>query len=728
MVPRPLSPEGVRAVIARRLGEPDAGFVEGAHAATAGNPFLLGELTRSMEDEGVEPRGEQAEEILLRHGHGLSRVVLARVATLGREPRALAEAAAAFPGGSPLRHAAALAELPLSQAGHAADALTRAGVMAGGRPLRFVHPLTRQAIYDEISPARRSELHRAAAAMLVEEGAAPDDIAGHIMLAEPAADARAVDVLHRAASRARDLGALDVAARYLHRALGEPPSAGIRDAVRLELGEVHYKLGEFEAAIETVAPMLETCADPVVRVAVVELLANAYGHGLHQRAAAEAVATAELVRHPDPTSDEHLLLEAIADYHRWADPARPCDPQVLADAVRRIRGPGRGAAAVLEGHAWNLAAEASADELLELGRRALVHDPEVDLVELYADCERPDLVHPLIERRRRAAELQGDITGLAFADRMLAEWESARDLAGAEAHARRAHDALDGTNVQLAATLIGILVRRGSYDEADGLLAGSGLHGKPSELIERIAYAGPTQALLGSRAALALARGQLDEAERLARAIRTIKPGLAPLPDMDRLSEVLLRAGKPEEAQQASAELVIAARRFGARGRLGLALAQHARTLAPAEAIKAGEEAVSKLADGHYRVRRTYALLVLGEALRRAGRLRDARPILAEARALAIKTGAEPIAARAVEEQRLAGAKPRRKAVDGIDALTASEERVARLAAKGMTNAEIAGDLVLSVRTVEMHLGRVYRKLDISGRAQLPEALAQDRG
>jgi DNA-binding NarL/FixJ family response regulator len=548
------------------------------------------------------------------------------------------------------------------------------------------------------------------------------------MLAEPAADVAAVDVLRRAASRARDLGALDAAARYLHRALEEPPPAAHRDAVRLELGDVHYKLGEFEAAIATVAPMLDTAGDPAVRVGVVEVLANAHGHGLHQRAVAEALATAELVRHPDPTSDEHLLLEAIADYHRWADPTRPCDPHMLADAVRRIRGPGRGAAAVLEGHAWNLAAEASADELLELGRRALVHDADVDLVELYADCERPDLVRPLIERRRRTAELEGDVSGLAFADRMLAEWESARDLFAAEAHARRAHEALDGTNVQLAATLVGIVVRRGSYDDADALLVASGLDGELRELIERIAYAGPIQGLLGSRAALALARGQLAEAERLARAIRTIKPGLAPLPDMDRLSDVLLRAGKPEEAQHASAELVIAARRFGAPGRLGLALAQHARTLPPREAVDAAEEAVSKLEDEHYRVRRAYALLALGEALRRAGRPRDARPVLADARALATKTGAAPIAARAAEEQRLAGAKPRRVAVDGLDALTASEQRVARLAATGMTNAEVAGELVVSVRTVEMHLGRVYRKLDINGRARLAEALDPEEG
>jgi DNA-binding CsgD family transcriptional regulator len=63
--------------------------------------------------------------------------------------------------------------------------------------------------------------------------------------------------------------------------------------------------------------------------------------------------------------------------------------------------------------------------------------------------------------------------------------------------------------------------------------------------------------------------------------------------------------------------------------------------------------------------------------------------------------------------------------VGGVEALTPSERRVAELAAGGMANAEIAQSLFVTVKTVETHLGRTYRKLDIPGRGELAAALAQ---
>lgn len=78
---------------------------------------------------------------------------------------------------------------------------------------------------------------------------------------------------------------------------------------------------------------------------------------------------------------------------------------------------------------------------------------------------------------------------------------------------------------------------------------------------------------------------------------------------------------------------------------------------------------------------------------------------------------------RAEEELRAAGARPRRRAVRGADALTPSEARIARLAADGMTNREIAAHLFLTVKTVETHLANVFGKLEVSSRRQLPKAL-----
>lgn len=74
----------------------------------------------------------------------------------------------------------------------------------------------------------------------------------------------------------------------------------------------------------------------------------------------------------------------------------------------------------------------------------------------------------------------------------------------------------------------------------------------------------------------------------------------------------------------------------------------------------------------------------------------------------------------------LAGARPRRVALTGLDALTPSERRVSEMAARGMTNKEIAQALFVTLRTVEMHLSSAYRKLEIHSRRGLAEALADD--
>ena len=90
------------------------------------------------------------------------------------------------------------------------------------------------------------------------------------------------------------------------------------------------------------------------------------------------------------------------------------------------------------------------------------------------------------------------------------------------------------------------------------------------------------------------------------------------------------------------------------------------------------------------------------------------------------RCGARGLAERAAEELRATGARPRRHAQTGRDALTASERRVAALAAAGRSNREIAQELFVTVATVETHLRRVYRKLGVDGRPGLPAALAAD--
>jgi DNA-binding CsgD family transcriptional regulator len=135
-------------------------------------------------------------------------------------------------------------------------------------------------------------------------------------------------------------------------------------------------------------------------------------------------------------------------------------------------------------------------------------------------------------------------------------------------------------------------------------------------------------------------------------------------------------------------------------------------------------EAAEVLAGPTARLEHARVLVDLGAALRRSNSRSEARQLLREGVELAHECGARPLVERANEELAATGAHPRTILLRGLDALTASERRVAQMAAEDMSNKEIAQALFVTVKTVEQHLGRVYRKLDISSRRQLGVALA----
>ena len=117
----------------------------------------------------------------------------------------------------------------------------------------------------------------------------------------------------------------------------------------------------------------------------------------------------------------------------------------------------------------------------------------------------------------------------------------------------------------------------------------------------------------------------------------------------------------------------------------------------------------------------------IGAALRRANSRSEARSHLREAVELAHRCGATPLIECANEELAATGARPRKVLLSGLESLTASERRVARLAAEGLSNREIAQALFVTVKTVEVHLSNGYRKLEIDSRRQLAGALVGPR-
>jgi DNA-binding CsgD family transcriptional regulator/Flp pilus assembly protein TadD len=180
---------------------------------------------------------------------------------------------------------------------------------------------------------------------------------------------------------------------------------------------------------------------------------------------------------------------------------------------------------------------------------------------------------------------------------------------------------------------------------------------------------------------------------------------------------------RDDEARALAGEEHERCRAFGAPAPLGASL----RTLGLIEQGDAGmgqlEQAVAHLQRSSARLEHALALLELGAAIRRAGRRADARKPLRQALELARSCGADALATRAHDELVAAGARPRRDPTESRSNLTASELRVARMAAEGMTNREIAQALFLTENTIETHLRSVFRKLDIGSRSQLARAL-----
>jgi DNA-binding NarL/FixJ family response regulator len=224
---------------------------------------------------------------------------------------------------------------------------------------------------------------------------------------------------------------------------------------------------------------------------------------------------------------------------------------------------------------------------------------------------------------------------------------------------------------------------------------------------------------------LLLAEGRHEEAlsaaEEYRRLLqRTDNPALAPWRTLT--ARALDGLGRTEEAIALAEEELGPARRWGAPGTIGRTL-RVIGTLQRAEGLPRLEEAVALLERSNARAERARALAALGAAIRRARRPSDAREPLRRALELADTVGAQGLVEEVRTELAAAGAQPRTTALSGVEALTASERRVAGLAADGQTNRDIAQALYVTPKTVEVHLSSAYRKLGIRSRRELVGAL-----
>jgi ATP/maltotriose-dependent transcriptional regulator MalT len=299
-------------------------------------------------------------------------------------------------------------------------------------------------------------------------------------------------------------------------------------------------------------------------------------------------------------------------------------------------------------------------------------------------------------------------------------------IAQAEADAREALDLLAAHNIPLGveltvAVLVEALVEGGDLRAAERTLTDRGFD-------SRIPPGMATNALLEARAVLRSAQGRarhaLNDLVEFGRRDE-VWGGASPLASRwrSRASLVLAALGEVEEARRMALDDLERAQRWGAPGGIGVALRAHALVDGGAAAVERLQAAVEVLASSPARLEHARALADLGAALRRANRRQDARRVLDEGLELAERCHASALAARVRTELRAAGRSARLGT--GGQQLTASECRVAELAAEGHSNPEIAQALFVTRKTVETHLGSVYRKLGVTRRGQLPRALSE---
>jgi ATP/maltotriose-dependent transcriptional regulator MalT len=266
--------------------------------------------------------------------------------------------------------------------------------------------------------------------------------------------------------------------------------------------------------------------------------------------------------------------------------------------------------------------------------------------------------------------------------------------------------------------LIGVLLERGALDEAATALTETGLH------LEGLPVQPHASLLFSARGRLRLARGDvagglvdLRECGRRSGQLEVRNPIFLPWRADAALAHRAL--GEPGAARALAQDELAAARDWGTPGTIGSAQRLAALLTTGDPAIGLLYEATAALGESPARLEYARALVDLGAALRRANRRTEAREPLTHGLDLADHCGATLLSRRALDELAATGARPRRARLTGIDALTASERRVAQMAATGLNNVEIAQALFVTRKTVEKHLGNTYTKLSIKARADL---------
>ena len=723
---RGLSAEEVHSVLcARTTGPVDAAFAQACAVATGGNPFLLGELASALGADAVPFTTAGVERVTETTPPSVARRIGATLEMLDAADRALVHATAVLGDETALDLAAELAGLSVEDAGPAAAALTGVGLLADELPLRFRHPVLATAARATLSAADRASLHARAAELLRGRAAGPERIALHLLHTPPAGDAGVTIELRDAASLALRRGAPTAAVALLRRALAEPPPPAEVAELLLALGEAEYTVGHGAQAAEHLDAAHRGARHPRLEGRALLMLAQTSEWGGVEGMRRLRPLFADAVVRVEPVDRELALrLRATLLGLPGRDDAELQDARTLAAG---LAGHTPGEAILLSSLAFALTwAGASAAEVADVAERsaaqaeALIADGA--LSEIVAGTllalrwtDRLETARRLLDAGVESAQRRGSTTDFAIAlSQRAAVHRRAGRLGEAEADARAAAaPASDPVWWHLGhtyAVLVGTLIDQGRLDEAERELA----RVPADETVDSPAHI----ALILERMRVRAGHGEhaealadWTEAVRRASGLRGQSP--AWIDDIVVAADAQAALGDDAAARTLRDGALQLAQQWGTPG--GMAVALRARG-DHAAAVEHARRSPAELELAR-------ALVAHGARLRRAGERTGSRDPLREGYELARRCGAGSLAQFARAELRATGVRLRREALSGRDALTASERRIAELAPAGASNAEIAQTQFPTVKTVEMHLTRAYRKLDVPGRAELARAL-----
>jgi len=722
----PLGRRDSRALLESVLPAPvDDPVLERIVAETRGNPLALLEL----------PRGLTAAQLAGGFGFPATTPLAASIvegytrqlARLPYDARRLLLVAAADPVGDPALVSRAAERLGIPQG--AAQTVESEDLLTLSPRVAFRHPLVRSAVYGAAGLKERREVHQALAAATDPE-VDPDRRAWHRAQAVSAPDEEVAAELERSAARAQARGGFAAAAAFLDRSVALTPEPSRRAQRALAAAQTKFQAGALDDALA----LLNTAE---LGAAVDEHL----GPQVH-------LLRAQITFAAKRGSDATPLLLAAARELAAAQPSltratylEALSAATFAGRLARDGGVVRVSEAALAGPPLPEAPGPS--DLLLQGLA-------VQFTEGYP-TGAPLLKQALSAFRREAVLPPDEARWLWFASWVaLFMWDDATwaVLSTRQLELVRQTGALSAlpfvlTNASSVYAFLGELGTAASLEEelraaieATGIagmpygrLSLAALRGRESEFSELIRTAVSEAETRGEGLALTVTEflsgvlynglGRYDDAlAAVLPAERFYREGPA-IWTLTELIEAAVRSGQVGRARDAFERVRETTSAAGTDWALGIEARSRALLTDGAAAEDLYREAIDRLRRTSIRVQLARTHLLYGEWLRRERRRLDAREQLRTAHELFREFGVEAFAERARIELQATGERARKRTVDTLDRLTPQEAQIARLAAQGETNREIAARLFISASTVEYHLRKAFRKLDVKSRTQL---------